>query len=273
MLNEGRSPAFYILAAFFALFVLFLYGPTVTIFILSFQGPDGGLTFPMRGVSLHWFANLFEPQMVGDFAGSFQRSIALALLVMGLTVLIALGAGLAFRRKFFGATVLFYLTIAGLIVPSILISLGIGLMFNVVGFQPDWYTSALGAHLTWTLPFGVLIMFAVFNRFDRRLEEAARDLGASPWQSLRFVVLPLIAPSLVGVGLFGFSLSYDEFARTILASGVDNTLPLEIAAMTTNVTTPVLYALGSLTTMFSLGLVVAVTLVVLAMRRRQRSAA
>ena len=146
-------------------------------------------------------------------------------------------------------------------------------MFNVVGFQPDWYTSALGAHLTWTLPFGVLIMFAVFNRFDRRLEEAARDLGASPWQSLRFVVLPLIAPSLVGVGLFGFSLSYDEFARTILASGVDNTLPLEIAAMTTNVTTPVLYALGSLTTMFSLGLVVAVTLVVLAMRRRQRSAA
>jgi putative spermidine/putrescine transport system permease protein len=71
------------------------------------------------------------------------------------------------------------------------------------------------------------------------------------------------------VGLFGFSLSYDEYARTVLASGVDNTLPLEIAAMTTNVTTPVLYALGSLTTAFSLGLVVAVTLIILAMRRRR----
>ena len=262
----------WLLLAFFALFVVFLYGPTLTIFILSFQGPDGGLTFPMNGVSLYWFANLFQPQMVGDFGGSFERSIALALIVMGLTVLIALCAGLAFRRKFFGATVLFYLTIAGLIVPSILISLGIGLMFTVVGVPPNWYSSALGAHLTWTLPFGVLIMFAVFNRFDRRLEEAARDLGASPWQTLRFVVIPLIAPSLIGVALFGFSLSYDEFARTIMAAGTENTLPLEIAAMTTNVTTPVLYALGSLTTLFSFAVVITVTLTVLAMRRRRTAA-
>ncbi len=85
-------------------------------------------------------------------------------------------------------------------------------------------------------------------------------------------MLPLIAPSLVGVGLFGFSLSYDEFARTLLTAGSDNTLPLEIFAMTTNATTPVLYALGSLTTLFSLSIVVAVTLTVLAMRRKARAA-
>jgi putative spermidine/putrescine transport system permease protein len=266
---EKSGPRHWLLCAFFALFVIFLYGPTLTIFILSFQGPDGGLTFPMRGASLHWFENLFEPQMVGDFGGSLERSLALALLVMGLTVLISLIAGLAFRRRFLGATALFYVTIAGLIVPSILISLGIGLMFNVVGVPPAWWSSALGAHLTWTLPFGVLIMFAVFNRFDHALEEAARDLGASPWQTLRYVVLPLIAPSLVGVALFGFSLSYDEFSRTIMAAGSDNTLPLEVFAMTTNVTTPVLYALGSMTTMFSFAVVVAVTLTVLAMRRRR----
>ena len=75
-------------------------------------------------------------------------------------------AGLAFRRRFFGATALFYTVVASLIVPSVLISLGIGLMFAILGLQPSWYSSALGAHLTWTLPFGVLIMFAVFNRFD-----------------------------------------------------------------------------------------------------------
>ncbi len=269
---EKSGPRHWLLSAFFALFVLFLYGPTVTIFILSFQGPDGGLTFPMRGVSLHWFANLFEKQMVGDFGGSFRRSMALALIVMGITVLVALSAGLAFRRRFLGATVLFYLTIAGLIVPSILISLGIGLMFNVAGLPPAWWSSALGAHLTWTLPFGVLIMFAVFNRFDHALEEAAYDLGASPWQSFRHVVLPLIMPSLIGVALFGFSLSYDEFARTIMAAGTDNTLPLEVYGMTTNVTSPVLYALGSLTTAFSLAVVVSVVAVVLTMRRRARAA-
>ena len=62
---EKRPRSFYVLAAFFGLFVLFLYGPTITIGILSFQGEGGGLTFPMRGVSLHWFRDLFEQQAVG----------------------------------------------------------------------------------------------------------------------------------------------------------------------------------------------------------------
>jgi len=264
-----RGPAHWLLAAFFGLFVLFLYGPTVTIAILSFQGPEGGLTFPMRGVSMHWFANLFETQAVGDFGGSFSRSIALACMVTGLTVAISLLAGLAFRRRFFGATALFYLTVASLIMPSILVSLGIGLMFNIADVQPSWYGSALGAHLTWTLPFGVLIMLAVFNRFDRALEEAARDLGASPWQVFRHVVLPLIAPSLIGVGLFGFTLSYDEFARSLMSAGSDNTLPLEIYGMTTNVTTPVLYALGTLTTAFSFLVIASCLVGVMTLRRRR----
>lgn len=266
---DRRGLRHWLLAAFFAAFVVFLYGPTITIVILSFQGPEGGLTFPMRGTSLHWFANLFQTQMVGDFGGSFRRSFALACIVMGLTTLISLAAGLAFRRRFLGATALFYLTVASLVVPSILISLGIGLMFTVAGFQPAWYSSALGAHLTWTLPFGVLIMLAVFNRFDHSLEEAARDLGASPWQVFRYVVLPLILPSLIGVALFGFTLSYDEFARTVMANGTDNTLPLEIFGMTTNVTTPVLYALGTLTTAFSLTLVVGCAAAAILIQRRR----
>jgi len=102
-----------------------------------------------------------------------------------------------------------------------------------------------------TLPFGLLIMFAVFNRFDKSYEEAARDQGATGWQTLRHVVVPIIAPSLIGVGLLGFTLSYDEFARTLLVVGTQNTLPLEIYGMTTNITTPVLYALGTATTVFS----------------------
>src|SRR5579871_5743297 len=97
--DHPRGPGFYVLAAFFVLFVLFLYGPLSTIVILSFQGPDGGLTFPMNGVSLHWFANLFEKQAVGDFGGSFLRSLLLGLMVMAATVAVSLSAGLAFRRR------------------------------------------------------------------------------------------------------------------------------------------------------------------------------
>lgn len=270
--ERARRPAsFYLLAAFFLVFVLFLYGPLSTIVILSFQGPDGGLTFPMNGVSLTWFAHLFEKQAVGDFGGSFLRSFILGLMVMASTVVVSLSAGLAFRRRFRGATVLFYLTVASLIVPSILVSLGIGLGFQIAHVKPAWYSSAFGAHLTWTLPFGLLIMFAVFNRFDKAYEEAARDLGASPWQALRHVVLPIILPSLIGVGLFGFTLSYDEFARTLMTSGTFNTLPLEIYGMTTNVTTPVLYALGTLTTAFSFVIILVslVTITVLGRRARR----
>jgi putative spermidine/putrescine transport system permease protein len=115
-------------------------------------------------------------------------------------------------------------------------------------------------------------MFAVFNRFSPSYEEAARDLGATPWQTFWHVLLPMIAPSLVGVGLFGFSLSYDEFARSLLTMGSANTLPLEIYGMTTNVTTPVLYALGTVTTLFSF-LIIGGTVLAIALisRRRQRT--
>ncbi len=269
---EPRPRSFYVLAGFFALFLLFLYGPIVTIGILSFQGPQGGLTFPMRGFSLHWFRDLFEQQAVGDIWGSFRRSLALALMVMVVTVVVSVMGGLAFRKRFTGSGALFYLLITALVIPSILISLGVGLIFSQAGLNVHWSTSGFGAQLTWTLPFGLLIMFAVFNRFDRSYEEAARDQGATNWQTIRHVVLPIIAPSLIGVALFGFTLSYDEFARTLLTAGSYNTLPLEIYGMTTNVTTPVIFALGTMTTIFSL-VVIGVFLLTAGVLNRRRARA
>lgn len=265
----SRNPGFYIMATLFGLFVLFLYGPMIAIIILSFQGPDGGLTFPMNGFSLHWFRDLFKEQRVGDFQGSFLRSMGLALIVMVLTVFISMTAGLAYRKGFRFSVTVFYITVASLIVPSILITLGIGLMFDRLGLEAEWYTSGMGAHLTWTLPFGLLIMFAIFNRFDKSYEEAARDLGATPWQVQRFVIIPIIGPSLVGVGLFGFTLSFDEFARSLLSIGSKNTLPLEIFGMTTTVTTPTLYALGTLTTAVSF-LIIGISFSAIAFLERRR---
>ncbi|PWW03856.1 putative spermidine/putrescine transport system permease protein [Hoeflea marina] len=268
---EPRSRSFYLLGAFFALFILFLYGPTITIGILSFQGPGGGLTFPMRGVSLNWYRELFQQQAVGDIWGAFFRSLVLGLMVMVTTVVVSVMGGLAFRRKFRGSTPLFYLIITSLTIPSILVSLGIGLIFSQSGLDVHWATSGFGAQLTWTLPFGLLIMFAVFNRFDKSYEEAARDLGATPWQTLQHVVLPIIGPSLIGVALFGFTLSYDEFARTLLTAGSYNTLPLEIFGMTTNVTSPVLYALGTMTTLFSF-IIIGVFLLIARISQSRRAA-
>lgn len=290
MQREPRHAGFWPLAVVFGLFVLFLYGPVITIFVLSFQGPGGGLTFPMKGLSTHWYAELWQGLGVVDIGAALRRSFGLGLVVMTLTVLLSLAAGLAFRKQLAGGNLLFYVTVASLIMPSIIVSLGIALQFRLldvlvnalleaVGAQAllesyttalGLYTSGLGAHLTWTLPFGLLIMFAVFNRFDPAYEEAARDQGATPWQSFWHVVLPMIGPSVVGIGLFGFTLSWDEIARSSQAIGDINTLPLELQGLTTTVTSPAIYALGTLTTGISL-LVIAVALTAaswLARRRR-----
>lgn len=269
--SDTRAAGFWPLAAVFALFVLFMYGPMAVIFVLSFQGPEGGLTFPMRGWSLHWFRQLAEGLGTVDIGAAFTRSLMLGAVVMALTVLCSVLAGLAFRKKLRGGNALFYVTVASLIMPSIIVSLGIGLQFRLLdgalkglletvgatttleeyGTALGLFTSALGAHLTWTLPFGLLIMFAVFNRFNPAYEEAARDLGATPWQTFRHVVLPLIGPSVVGIGMFGFTLSWDEIARTSQAIGDVNTLPLELQGLTSTVTTPAIYALGTVTTVVS----------------------
>ncbi len=256
MALQKRPVSFYFLTIFFGLFVLFLYGPMIGIFILSLQGPDGGLTFPVRGFSFYWLGQVFQEQRVGSFVEAFQRSFLLGLVVTVLSIVVSVLAGLAFRKRFLGARFVFYLTISSLIVPSVLVSLGIGIAFQVLGLPTDWFSSGLGAHLTWTAPFAFLIMIGVFNRFNPSYEEAARDLGASENKTFWEVVLPLIAPSLIGVGLLGFTLSYDEFTRTSLVSGQDNTLPLEIFGMTTNVTSPALYALGTLTTVFSFSIII-----------------
>jgi len=278
--GHERGRRFYALATIFGLFVLFLYGPMIAIVVLAFQGPEGGLSFPMRGFSVHWFAQLLEGVGVVDIWAAFARSLQLGLVVALLTILITVPAALAYRIGFRGAALLFYTVIASLIMPSIVVSLGIGLEFRllddaITAVFPDHvasaglYTSALGAHLTWTIPFGLLILFAAFNRFDPRYEEAARDLGASAGQTLRLVILPIIVPSLIGIALFGFTLSWDEIARTSQAIGGRNTLPLELRGLTQTVTTPAIYALGALTTGVSF-LAIAVSFAGIAWARRRR---
>tara|TARA_X000000368_G_C22894154_1_gene651053 strand:+ start:88 stop:960 length:873 start_codon:yes stop_codon:yes gene_type:complete len=269
--HKVGSTGFFIFFSIFTFFVIFLYGPIISIILLSFQGPSGGLTFPLNGLSIHWFGELWRGTGLVDIGTSFQRSIMLGFFVMVLTVILSVSAGLAFRKPFFGSDLLFYTAIASLIVPSIVLSLGIALEFRLIdnliisfgeqfGIQPildnfqtslGMYTSGFGAQLTWTLPFGLLIMFAIFNRFDKSLEEAARDLGANSFQTFWYVVFPIIAPSIVGIALFGFTLSYDELARSSQVMGATNTLPLDLRGLTTTVTTPIIYALGTVTTSVS----------------------
>ena len=270
--RQGRPWTFYALAMLFGCFLLFLYGPMLVTYILSFQGPNGGVTFPMVGTSLVWFEDILKPGQMANIPVSFGRSIALAAVVSLLTVTISVAAGLAFRRRFPGSGVLFYLAVASLVMPSLLVGFGIGLEFKVLGTKPSLFTSALGAQLTWTLPFGLFAMFAIVNRFNRAYEEAANDLGASAWQRLRYVTLPILLPGIIGVAMGAFTLSYDEYARTTLVIGERNTLPLEIYALISSATSPTLFAIGTVTTGVSF-LIIGLTLWRILRLQRRRAGA
>ncbi len=239
-------------SVYYGIFLMFIYGPMFAMFVLSFQGRRGGTSFPMRGFSLYWWNKLLEPSTVGDMQGAMGRSIILALMVMVITGLFATMLAMAFRKKFFFSNVLFYTILTGLMVPGVLLSLGMAILMRQLGISPAWYTSGLAVHVIWALPFSYLVMMAVFNRFDSSLEESARDMGADEWTVFKEITLPLITPGVVAAGLFGFTLSYDEFARMTLLSGAENTLPLDINASMTQRIRPTLFALGTASTLFSL---------------------
>src|SRR6266436_3568761 len=119
--SSGKRPwTFYALASLFGAYLLFLYGPMLVMYLLSFQGPNGGVTFPMVGVSLVWFEDILKPSQMANIPVSFGRSIALAAVVSLLTVTFSVAAGLAFSRRFPGSGVLLYLAVASLVMPSLL---------------------------------------------------------------------------------------------------------------------------------------------------------
>jgi putative spermidine/putrescine transport system permease protein len=237
-----------LLGLYFLVFVLFLYLPMLTLFILSFQGPHGGVTFPMVEVSMHWWQALLQD---GEILRAFGRSLALGVMVMTVTAVFALMLGMAFRQRFKGSGPMFYGVMAGLMTPGILVGLGLISFMRVAQIKSHWYTTGFGVQLIWTLPFAFLLMMAVFNRFDKNVEEAASDLGASDWRVFGTITLPIISVGILGASLFGFTLSYDEFARTLMVVGSYNTLPLEIFSRMSVTVKPVVYALGTATTLVS----------------------
>ncbi len=264
----------WLLGIFFGLFTLFLYGPMLAMAVLSLQGPFGSQTFPARGlVSGHWYSELFADSLQGvrDATGV---SIRLSLIVAAITALLSMSLGMAFRRRFRGSGILFYGILLSLMTPGILISLGLSLLSYYVGLDTGIYTTALGVQVVWALPFGFLVMTAVFNRYDARAEEAARDLGASSIVTFREVTLPIVWTGVFGAGLFGFTLAWNEFERTFLVAGPTQTLPLEIFRITSaSVLRPYVYSLGVLTTLFSFVLIAVFMLVSRASQRRAESAA
>lgn len=265
--------------------LLMLYFPFIIMAILSFQGPRGGHTFPLNGVSSWWWWKLFHPgqstefsdvgEFLGNYLGALGRSLLLATVVAILATIMALMAAHAFRKPFRGSNAVFYLWLLGIIVPGITVSLGLFLVLNRLGITPNWKTSALGVHVMWTLPFCLIIFLMGFNRFDLDLEDAALVFGANPLQAYWHVTLPVLQPFILSSLLFGFTLSLDEFQRSLLLTGTTletQTAPVMIMASVTTRITPTLYALGTLTTLLSFAVIALYIFFLVRAERQTRSA-
>ncbi len=265
MASVARSLVRSLYLVYLGFILAVLYFPFVVMAILSFQGPRGGHTFPLRGVSTIWYWKLFNPgkltpysdvgEFLGDYLASLQRSVVLAVITMLISTALALMAAQAFRRGFKGSGLVFYLWLLGIIVPGITVSLGLSLWFRRMDLPLHWLTTGLPVHVMWTLPFSLIIFLMFFNRFDTSLEDAALILGATRWKTFRHVTLPLMQPAILTSLLFAFTLSLDEFQRSLLITGTDQTLPLMVMASVTTRITPTLYALGTLTTLLSFAVV------------------
>lgn len=273
------SRPFFLLYLGFILSVL--YFPFVIMAILSFQGPRGGHTFPLRGTSTIWYWKLFNPgeltefsdvgEFLGDYLAALERSLLLASFTLVISTVFGLMAAQAFRRRFRGSNGVFYIWLLGIIVPGITVSLGSALVFQSIGIVPHWLTTGLAVHVMWTLPFSLVVFLMFFNRFDSSLEDVALTLGATRWQTFRHVTLPLMSPAVLTSMLFAFTLSLDEFQRSLLVTGHDQTLPLMVMASVTTRITPTLYALGTLTTLLSFTVVGGyLILMTISLRRAQR---
>ena len=261
-----------ILAVYFLVFLLFLYGPMIVMAALAFQGPQGTVTFPMRGLGVHWWDQLVNGPRADSIRETAIRSLELAAAAGIVVAILALTLSMGYRRRFRADSALFYLVMLALMTPGILLSLGTAFFWEFIGERTGLWETALGTNVVWGLPFGFLIMVAVWNRYDDAVEEASRDLGAGSLRTFREVTLPLVWTGLLGSFLFGFTLAWNEYDRTALLAAGENTLPLEIFALTVgSVIRPDLYALGTATTVVSLlAVVIFLAAVAIILRRRAR---
>ncbi|WP_227014925.1 ABC transporter permease [Natronorubrum aibiense] len=236
-----------LLATYFILISLYIYAPMIALIGFSFNA--GGISPPYQGFTLAWYSELLANQGI---ISSVMRSVQLALVVTVITTVLGTAAALAYRFDFRGRKLFLYLIVLGIITPGIAFSVGSTLFLNeVLGLSRSMWL-ALPAHVVWTVPFAVIVLLAGFPPNLAQNEEAARVMGASRLTTFREIVLPQIAPTVLGAAVFAFTLSYNEAERGLLLVGRDRTMPMEVFSIASaERATPELFALGSVTTVFS----------------------
>ncbi len=246
--------------------LIVLYVPIAAVTFASFSKARY-LSFPIKRYTAQWYEKAFESSTV---TGLISTSFKVAVIVMLISVVVGFFGALAFARyrwRFRGVFQKFVLL--PIFFPQTVLGLALLMWFNAIDVIPTWQTAII-AHLVWIAPIATLVIAIRAYSFDPALEEAARDMGASYWQILREITLPLLWPGVVSAGLFAFLLSWGNFPLSLFTTGADLTLPEWLYAKMVSGYSPLVPSVGSLTVLMSVLLIlIGLTFVWWSGRRRK----
>jgi ABC-type spermidine/putrescine transport system permease subunit II len=198
---------------------------------------------------MKWYAQVLSDSTLLQ---ALVNSIVVGLIAAVVSTVLALMLSLSFRRKVLGQRLIFQLILLPIVLPGIVGGIVLLIFFGYLGLRPSLYTTVAVAHIDWVLPFAFLTLHPRVSILDRSIEEAAMDLGARGGAVFRRVVLPVLAPALAATALFSFSLSFDEFIRTLFVTGFDRTIPVAFWGLVVEQLAPQLPAMAVVIVLISI---------------------
>ena len=247
--------------------LIFLYAPIITLIVFSFN--DSRRNIVWRGFTFKYYEKALGNESLIE---AFTNSLTIALLSTAASVVLgAMVAVLLWRFRFPGKAPLEGAMALPIVIPEICMGVAMLAFFARVGWPSDliWpfnLGSIIIAHISFSFPFVAMVVRARLANFNRELEEAAKDLGASEWETFRDVLIPFMRPGLVAGGLLAFTLSLDDFVITFFTSGPDTvTFPVKVYSMVRFSVTPEVNAASTVL------IVITLVLTALAMWLQNRS--
>jgi spermidine/putrescine transport system permease protein len=258
----------WILNAYAALGLVYLLIPIAVIIVFSFNNPTGRFNFLWNEFSFDAWKDPFGVTGIGD---ALLKSIEIAALsTLGATILGTITALALVRYEFRGRAPINFFIFIPLATPEVVLGAALLSNFLNLGTPQLGFATILIAHIMFNLSFVVITVRSRLIGFDRSLEEAAQDLGATPWETFRLVTLPLIMPGVISAALLAFALSIDDFVITYFNNGSTITFPLFIWGAARVAVPPQIYVIA---TMIFLVTVAAMILTVWQQRRAEKMAA
>lgn len=262
IMERGRLTWSGVSLSFYALLIyLFLYLPILVLIIFSFTRDEFGVRW--SGFTLDWYVRLFNNErLMGASVNTLLVACISTLVATALGTLMALAMERYRFRARAGVDALIYLPI---VVPEIVIAVSLlafsALIFDLIHALTGQVlrrnlTTVTIAHIAFSISFVVVVVRTSLRHFDRRLEEAAADLGADSWQTFWRVTFPLILPGIIGGALMAFTLSLDDFIISLFLSGPGTSLlPVEVYSRVRRAITPEINAISTLMLLLSITLV------------------